>query len=45
MVKPKEAHEFFAEAFAEYMDSPNPRPLAKAFGEVITSILKDNNLV
>ena len=27
--------EFFAEAFAEYMDSPNPRPIAKAFGEVL----------
>lgn len=27
--------EFFAEAFAEYMDSPKPRPIAKAFGEVL----------
>lgn len=39
MAKPREAHEFFAEAFAEYMDSPNPRPVAKAFGEEINRIL------
>jgi hypothetical protein len=25
--------EFFAEAFAEYLHNPNPRPIAKKFGE------------
>ena len=39
MAKPRKAHEFFAEAFAEYMDSPKPRPLAVAFGEEINRIL------
>lgn len=39
MAKPREAHEFFAEAFAEYMTSKNPRPLAQAFGEEINRIL------
>lgn len=34
-------HEFFAEAFAEYMDSPNPRPLAVEFGKEIERILRD----
>lgn len=34
-------HEFFAEAFAEYMDSPNPRPLAVEFGKEIERIFRD----
>lgn len=34
-------HEFFAEAFAEYVDSPNPRPLAVEFGKEIERILRD----
>ena len=37
-------HEFFAEAFAEYMDSPNPRPLAVEFGKEINRILTDFKL-
>lgn len=36
-------HEFFAEAFAEYMDSPNPRPLAVEFGKEIERILRDSD--
>lgn len=40
MAKPREAHEFFAEAFAEYMTSKNPRPLAREFGKEIEKILK-----
>ena len=40
MKKPRMAHEFFAEAFAEYMTSKNPRPLAVAFGEVINNIIE-----
>lgn len=40
MAKPREAHEFFAEAFAEYMTSRNPRPLAREFGKEIEKILK-----
>lgn len=39
MAKPRKAHEFFAEAFAEYMTSKSPRPLAQAFGEEINRIL------
>lgn len=35
------SQEFFAEAFAEYMDSPNPRPISKAFGEVIEEMLNE----
>lgn len=41
MKKPREAHEFFAEAFSEYMTSKSPRPLAAAFGEEINNILKE----
>jgi hypothetical protein len=29
------SEEFFAEAFAEYTLSPNPRPIAKKFGEIL----------
>lgn len=36
----KNSREFFAEAFSEYMDSPNPRPIAKAFGEVLQEKIK-----
>ena len=39
MKKPREAHEFFSEAFAEYMTSKNPRPLAVEFGKEINRIL------
>ena len=42
MAKPREAHEFFAEAFAEYMTSKNPRPLALEFGKEIDRILNNN---
>ena len=42
MAKPREAHEFFAEAFAEYMTSKNPRPLALEFGKEIDRILNSN---
>lgn len=45
MKKPKEAHEFFAEAFAEYMTSKNPRPLAVEFGKEIDNIIKFYKLV
>lgn len=40
MYKPRIAHEFFAEAFAEYMTSKNPRPLAAEFGKEIDNILE-----
>lgn len=33
--------EFFAEAFSEWIHSPNPRPIAKAVGEKLTEVLKD----
>ena len=36
--------EFFAEAFAEYIDSKTPRPLAKAFGETLEDLLKGGRL-
>lgn len=39
MTKPREAHEFYAEAFAEYMTSKSPRPLAIEFGKEINRIL------
>jgi hypothetical protein len=32
--------EFVAEAFAEYMDSPNPRPIARKVGEILKSYLE-----
>lgn len=32
--------EFFAECFAEYFDSDNPRPVAKKFGEIIEEWMK-----
>ena len=35
----KDVYEFFAEAFAEYLDSPRPRKLARIFGEYINEIL------
>jgi len=35
-----DAQEWFAECFAEYMESDNPRPVAKALGERIEEILK-----
>lgn len=33
--------EWFAECFAEYMESPNPRPVAKKFGEMLEELLKE----
>ena len=38
----EDTKEFFAEAFAEYMTSSNPRPIAKEFGKIIDNILKTN---
>lgn len=32
--------EWFAECFAEYMESPNPRPVAQKFGEMLEELLK-----
>lgn len=37
----KNAAEFFAEAFAEYMTSPNPRPLAIRFGKMLDEVMKE----
>lgn len=34
------SNEFFAEAFAEWVHSPNPRPIAKAVGEKLLDVLK-----
>ena len=31
------SHEFFAEAFMEMIDNPNPRPMAKEFWKVLMS--------
>lgn len=36
----KDAQEWFAECFAEYMCSDNPRPVAKKFGEMLEDVLK-----
>ena len=33
------SNEFFAECFSEYMTSKNPRPAAKAFGEIFEKLL------
>lgn len=33
--------EWFAEAFCEYMDSDNPRPMAKELGKQLDEIMKD----
>ena len=33
--------EFFAEAFCEWMDSPNPRPVAVAVGEEVMKMVKE----
>ena len=37
----KNAAEFFAECFAEYMKSENPRPVATEFGKQLEEILKE----
>lgn len=37
----KNAHEFWAECFSEYMESENPRKVAKAFGEILEEIMKE----
>jgi len=36
----KNDHEFFAECFAEYIDSEDPRPVAKKFGEILEEWMK-----
>lgn len=36
----KDAQEWFAECFCEWMDSPNPRPVAAEFGRQLTELLK-----
>ena len=40
----KNAQEWFAEAFAEGMYSPNPRPIAKEFMRQLDATFRDNNL-
>ncbi len=35
----RDAQEFFAEAFAEYVDSPTPRPIASAVGKYLDNLL------
>lgn len=35
------AQEWFAECFAEWMESPNPRPVAAEFGKQLEELLKD----
>lgn len=35
--------EFFAEAFAEYMDNPNPRPIAAEFGRRFEELMRQVN--
>lgn len=37
----KNANEFFAECFAEYMSSDNPRKVSKAFGEILEEIMEN----
>lgn len=36
----KDHHEWFAECFAEYMDSPNPRKVATEFGKRLEELMK-----
>ena len=36
----QDAQEWFAECFAEYMDSPEPRKVASKFGEILEEYLK-----
>ena len=36
----KDAQEWFAECFAEYMVSDEPRPVAAKFGEMLEELLK-----
>jgi SPP1 gp7 family putative phage head morphogenesis protein len=33
--------EFFAEAFAEWLDSPNPRPIAQSVGAQVLALMKE----
>ena len=33
--------EWFAECFAEYMDSPNPRKMAKTFGKMLEEAMRE----
>lgn len=35
-------HEFFAECFMEWIDNPNPRPMATEFGKILTRILNES---
>ena len=32
--------EFFAEAYSEYLNNPNPRPIAKKIGELLDEEIK-----
>ncbi len=41
----KDEQEWFAECFAEAMDSPNPRPMAATMMKHLTQILKDEGLI
>lgn len=36
----KDAQEWFAECFCEWMDSPSPRPVAAEFGRQLTELMK-----
>lgn len=36
----QDAQEWFAECFCEWMDSPNPRPVAAEFGRQLTELMK-----
>lgn len=35
-------HEFFAEAFMEFIDNPTPRPIAEEFGETLLKLLNES---
>ena len=39
----EDATEWFAECFAEYMDAPNPRRVAKAFGKRLEDVIRGAN--
>lgn len=38
------ASEFFAEAYSEYVNNPNPRPVAKKIGELLDQEIKERGL-
>ena len=41
MYATKNAHEWFAECFSEWIDSPDPRPVAREFGKQLMEIIGD----